>query len=136
MATRGLPRNAGHLPTAKRLHADDRTRRGARGPVRVQDARLDLREEPPDFGGLAAEDPRRQAGIHVVRDLDRVLEAVDRDDGKDRHEELFFVDPVVPRQAVNDRGLDEVTGSLERLAAERILPFDRWISAIAFSYVA
>src|SRR3989454_6235270 len=117
MATRGLPRTAGHLPTAKRLHADDRTRRGARGPVRVQDARLALRAEPPDFGGLAAEDPRGQAIVHMVRDLDRVLEAVDRDDGKDRHEELFFVDPVVPRQAVNDRGLDEVTGSLERLAA-------------------
>src|SRR5439155_3683187 len=101
---------------------DHRTRRGARGPVRVQDTRYDLREEPPDFRGLAAEDPRGQAVIHIVGDLDRVIEAIDRDDGEDGDEELFLVDSVVTRQIVHARGLYEVTGSLPRLAARQHLP--------------
>src|SRR3989442_11167038 len=117
MAACGLPGNSGHLPTAERLDTDDRTRCGARGAVRIQHASLDFREESTNLCGLAAEDPRGQAVIHVVRDLNRVLEAVDRDDGEDWHEELFFVDPMVPRQAVHDRGFDEMTGSLERLSA-------------------
>src|SRR3989442_1393880 len=98
VSTRGLPRSAGHLPTAKRLDAYDRARRCAGRSVRVQDAGLDFREEPPDLRRFAAEDSRGEAVVHVVRDLDRVLEVVHRDDRQDRHEELFLVDPVVPRQ--------------------------------------
>src|SRR2546422_855854 len=114
-----LPPDPGHLPTAKRLHPYDRARRRTRGPVRVQPASLDFREESTNLCGLAAEDPRGQAVIHVVRDLNRVLETVDRDDGEDWYEELFFVDPMVPRQAVHDRGFDAMTGSRERLAARQ-----------------
>src|SRR2546428_459308 len=117
VSTRGLPRSAGHLPTAKRLDAYDRARRCAGRSVRVQDAGLDFREEPPDLRRFAAEDSRGEAVVHVVRDLDRVLEVVHRDDRQDRHEELFLVDPVVPRQPVHDRRLDEVAASLQRLAA-------------------
>src|SRR5438445_13042262 len=111
MATRGLPRDSGHLPTAKGLHADDRARRGARGPVRVQDARLDFREESTDFGGLAAEDPRGQAVVSLVSDLNRIFETVHEDNREDRHEQLLFVDSVVTGDAVTDHSVDVVTTS-------------------------
>src|SRR5207245_10231273 len=116
MATRGLPRDSGHLPTAKGLHADDRARRGARGPVRVQDARLDFREESTDFGGLAAEDPRGQAVVSVVSDLNRIFETVHEDNRDDRHEQILYVDSVVSVVAVHFRGLDEGSGYVERLS--------------------
>src|SRR3989442_5893551 len=98
MATCGLPRDTGHLPTAKRLHPDDRARRRTRGPVRVQHASLDFREESTNLCGLAAEDRRGQAVVHVVPDLNRVLAAVHPDDAEEWHEQLFIVDTMVPLQ--------------------------------------
>src|SRR5207244_2097797 len=117
MPTRGLPRGAGHLPAAERLDADDRARCGAGRPVRIQDAGMDFREEPPNLRRFAAEDSRGEAIVHVVRDSNRVPEVIHRDNRQDRHEELFLVDSVVPRQAVHDCRLHEMPVSLQRSPA-------------------
>src|SRR6059036_3286621 len=136
MPTRGLPRGAGHLPAAERLDADDRARCGAGRPVRIQDAGMDFREEPPNLRRFAAEDSRGEAIVHVVRDLNRVPEVIHRDDRQDRHEELFLVDSVVPRQAVHDCRLHEMPVSFNVFPPAMTAPFERLISAIAFSKVA
>src|SRR3990172_751793 len=67
---RGLVRDRARLPSAERLHADDRARRGPAHAVRVRDARLDPVEERPDLLRVLAEDPRREPVLHALPDLD------------------------------------------------------------------
>src|SRR6266540_3091682 len=121
MAARRLARASGHLPAAERLDPDDGAGRGARGSVRVQDARLHLREEPPEVGRLSREDARREHVVHVVRDPHGGVETLDVDDREDRHEQLLPVDPMIARQAIDDRRCDEVAGTLARCAAREDL---------------
>src|SRR3990170_8238554 len=105
---RGLVRDCARLPSAERLHAHDRTRRGPANAVRVGDARLDAVEERLDLLRVLAEDPRREPVLHAVRDLEGLLQASARNHAEEWDEELLLVDPVPGREAVHDRGLDEV----------------------------
>src|SRR5437879_6491819 len=67
-----------------RPRSGSRTRRPLGLPRRIE-----------DFGGLAAEDPRGQAVVSLVSDLNRIFETVHEDNREDRHEQLLFVDSVV-----------------------------------------
>src|SRR5207249_1598066 len=122
VAARGLAGGPGHLPSAEGLHADDGSGRRARGAVRVQDTGLDLGEEAPQFARFSGKDPSGEPVVDVVRDLDRVLESIDLDHGKNRDEQLLLVDPVVSRQASHDRRIDEVSHLGIGLATEHNLP--------------
>src|SRR5438093_3452348 len=93
----GLARDAGHLPPAERLDANDRPRRRAGRAGGVRDPRPDLGEEPVHLGRLPAENPRGEAVVDVVRDPDRVGQIIHLDDREDGHKQLFLVDAVVPR---------------------------------------
>ena len=87
----GLDAAEGHL----RLVVDGR-------PVDVANARFDLLRHPQPAAEVAGEDRRRQAVFGVVGDLDRLLLAVDPDDGDHRPERLLLIDAHRRRDPVDD----------------------------------
>src|SRR5439155_25581776 len=78
--------------------------------------------EAPQFARCSGKDPSGEPVVDVVRDLDRVLESIDLDHGKNRDEQLLLVDPVVSRQASHDRRIVQVSHLGIGLATEHNLP--------------
>ena len=71
------------------------------------------------LGEVAGEDRRQEPVRRRVRELDRVLERVDRDDGRDRAERLLGRDERVGRDAVEDGRLPVEVGREAAARARR-----------------
>src|SRR5919198_661818 len=95
------------LPPTERLHARPRAGRRPRTAVHVHHARLDLGQEPVDLRAILAVEAGGQAVLGVVRQLQPLVERVDRGHGHERHEQLLLPDPGVERN-LDDRGRHEV----------------------------
>src|SRR6185503_11616502 len=94
------------LPAPERL--DARPRAGGRtgAAVDVQDARLDLVQEALDLRLVLAVHARRQPVDRVVREAQRLVQRLDRLDGRERREQLVLEQPMVGWKVADDGRLD------------------------------